>query len=50
MPTISGMIRQVRGGGGETFRLTPSGEIRTRRSDSSVTMAAAAGTATSTAR
>ncbi len=50
MPASSGTIRHAVGGDGVTRLLTPSGEIRTRRSDSSEEMAEAAGTPTSTAR
>ena len=49
-PASSGTIRQAVGGGGVTRRLTPSGEIRTRRSDSSEEIADAAGTPISTIR
>ena len=48
MPSVSS--RHADGGGGEVRRLTPSGEIRTRRSASSDATADAAGTATSMAR
>ena len=49
-PTPSVSSRQADGGGGEARRLTPSGEIRTRRSASCDAAADAAGTATSRAR
>src|SRR5258707_14453457 len=48
MPSVSS--RQADGGGAEVRRLTPSGEIRTRRSASSAAAADVAGTATSMAR
>ena len=43
MPASSGMTRQARGGAGVTRRLTPSGEIRTRRSAIRAVSAAARG-------
>src|SRR6202008_1582930 len=49
MPTASTVSRHGDGGGGETRRLTPSGETCTRRSDSSAATADATGTATSIA-
>ena len=47
IPMSSGTTRQMLGGGGVTLRATPSGEIRTRRSDSSAAMADTTGTPTS---
>ena len=41
MPASSGISRQARGGRGVTRRVTPSGEIRTRRSASRAATAAA---------
>ena len=49
-PASSGAIRQAEGSGGVTRRLTPSGEMRTRSSDSSAAMTAAAGTPSRTMR
>src|SRR5271169_7178460 len=49
-PAASVVSRHADGGGGDTRRLTPSGEIRTRRSAASDAMAEAAGTATSRPR
>jgi hypothetical protein len=46
----SGTMRHAVGGERRTRRLTPSGEIRTRCSDSSEKTADATGTATSTMR
>ena len=47
MPTSSGASRQWLGAGGDILRLTPSGEIWTRRKASSDATAATTGTATS---
>ena len=49
-PAASVVSRHADGGGGDARRLTPSGEIRTRRSAASEARAEAAGTATSMAR
>ena len=49
-PVSSGTSRQTLGAAGVTLRTTPSGEIRTRRSDSTAAIAAVAGTPASTAR
>ena len=49
-PAPSVASRHADGGGGAARRLTPSGEIRTRRSAASAASADAAGTATSMAR
>ena len=49
-PAARVATRQADGGGGEVRRLTPSGEMRTRRSAASEANADAAGTATSMAR
>ena len=49
-PASSGSTRQARGGAGVTRRVTPSGEIFTRRSASRATTTAAAGTPAATAR
>src|SRR5579862_2619210 len=50
MPAASGASRHGDGGGGVARLLTPSGEIRTRRSASTDVAAEASGTATSNAR
>src|ERR1039458_1977600 len=50
MPAASGASRHGDGGGGVARLVTPSGEIRTRRSASSDAAADASGTATSSAR
>ena len=50
IPVASGASRQADGRGGVARRVTPSGEIRTRRSASSDAIAAASGTATSKPR
>jgi hypothetical protein len=49
-PSSSGVSRQALGAAGVTLRATPSGEMRTRRSESSAATAAAAGTPASTTR
>ena len=49
-PSSSGSICQARGGGGVARRVTPSGEIRTRRSASRAATAAATGTPIATMR
>jgi hypothetical protein len=49
-PASSGSTRQARGGFGVARRVTPSGEICTRRSASRATRAAATGTPIATAR
>src|SRR4029453_8870489 len=50
IPSRRGASRQALGAGGVVLRVTPSGEIVTRRSDNSAAIADATGTATSTAR
>ena len=47
MPATSGASRQAEGAGGVARRVTPSGEMRTRRSETSAATAAATGTTTS---
>jgi len=49
-PASSGSTRQARGGSGVTRRVTPSGEMFTRRSASRATRAAATGTPIATTR
>ena len=49
-PASSGSTRQARGGAGVTRRVTPSGEMFTRRSASRAATAAATGTPTATTR